>query len=106
MTASEPSADGALFAPTAECRSCRYGRAAVRAVAFTAGGIVVALIVSWAVSVAPWLGIVLGLLSTVMFARALLMVFFRPSPLVALTHLAVSIGLGILVAMLVGLLVA
>ncbi len=92
--------------PGAPCRSCRLGRAATRAVAFTAGGIAVALIVSWAVSVAPWLGVLLGLVSTVLFARALLMVFFRPSPIVALTHMGASIALGIVVAGLVGMLLA
>ena len=68
-----------LTAQAADCRTCRYSRAAVRAAAFIASGIAVSLIVAWAVSVAPWLGVLLGLRSTAAFARALLMVFFTAS---------------------------
>jgi hypothetical protein len=106
MGSSPAPATEALALQPGGCRACRIARAAVRGAVFVASGIAVSLIVAWAVSIAPWLGVLLGLLSTALFARTLLVVFFRPSPITALTHMAASVGLGIAVAALVGLLVA
>ncbi|MDA0269933.1 MAG: hypothetical protein O2798_03590 [Chloroflexi bacterium] len=92
-----------LPSTTDECRKCRYARALLRAAIFIPVGMVFALAVSWLVERVPVLGIVLAALSMLLLARTLLMLFFRPSPAKALMHIALSIGLGLLIAGLLGL---
>lgn len=90
---------------TGDCRMCGYGRIAIRAVAYAVIGAIVAVLVSWVVSKVPVLGVVLGIVATLLLARALLMLFIRPHPLVALKHMGVSFALGLVIALLVGLVV-
>lgn len=88
-----------------DCRMCQIGRMVLRSVAFMAVGVALALLLSWVASRVPVLGVVLGVISALLLARTLFMLFVRPKPLVALAHLGASFALGIAVAFLVGLLV-
>lgn len=81
---------------------CRVGRAALRMATFVLGGVAVAFGVSWLVSAIPVLGYVLAVVAVVLLLRALLLVFTRPSPLVAAAHLAGSVVLGLGVALVLG----
>lgn len=79
-------------------------RGALRAGAYIAVGIALALVVSWLVGMFPPLGWALVVVSTLLLARAVLGLFVHPSPRQVLTHLIVSLGMGLIVAVSLGVL--
>ncbi len=96
----------AVAQPTAEtedCRACRVAADLLRTLAFMVVGVLIALLI---VAILPESALVATLFAVIVIAAVLysiIRIMHRPSPAAALARLSLTLGIGVVFALLLGL---